>query len=47
MLIAPGDYPVKLLKDVHNSDSTLFNQQYDLLLRDNLVWHCFTTGVSE
>jgi len=47
MLIAPGDYPAKLLKDVHNTNGTLFNQQYDLLLPDNIVWHCYTTGISE
>jgi len=47
MLIAPGDYMVKLLKDEHNSNGSLFNQDYDLLLPDNIVWQCFTTGVSE
>jgi hypothetical protein len=47
MLIAPGDYPAKLLKDIHNSDSSLFNQEYDLLLPDDTVWHCYTTGISE
>jgi hypothetical protein len=47
MPIVPGDYPAKLLRDIHNSDSTLFNQQYDLLLPDNIVWHCYTTGVTE
>jgi hypothetical protein len=47
MLIDPGDYMVKLLKDEHNSNGSLFNQEYDLLLPDNIVWHCFTTGVSE
>jgi hypothetical protein len=47
MLIAPGDYTAKLLKDNHNSDGSLFNQEYDLFLPDNIVWQCFTTGVSE
>jgi hypothetical protein len=47
MLIAPGDYPAKLGKDIHNSDSTLFNQEYYLLLPDDIVWHCFTTRISE
>lgn len=47
VLIVPGDYPAKLLKDIHNSDSTLFNQEYDLLFSDNIVWHCYTTGVTE
>jgi hypothetical protein len=47
MLISPGDYSVKIIRDAHNSDSTLFNQEYDLLLPDNTVWHCTTTGVSE
>jgi hypothetical protein len=47
MLIAPGDYPVKLTKDNHNSDGTLFSQNYDLLLSDGTVWHCWTSGISE
>jgi hypothetical protein len=47
MLIVPGDYTVRLVKDNHNSDGTLFNQEYDLLLPDSTVWHCNTTGVSE
>jgi hypothetical protein len=47
MLIAPGDYPVKLTKDNHNSDGTLFSQEYDLLLPDGTVWHCYTSGISE
>jgi hypothetical protein len=47
MLIAPGDYMAKLIKDVDNSNSSLFNQEYDLLLPGNIVWQCFTTGVSE
>ncbi|MGO9775385.1 MAG: hypothetical protein ACLPM3_02230 [Terracidiphilus sp.] len=47
MLIRPSDYQVKLTKDNHNSDSTLFGQEYDLLLPDNTVWHCYTTGISE
>jgi hypothetical protein len=46
-LIVPGDYPAKLLKNIHNSDSTLFNQEYDLQLPDNIVWHCCTTGITE
>jgi hypothetical protein len=47
MLIAPGDYPAKLGNDIHNSNSTLFNQEYFLLLPDNIVWHCYTTRISE
>lgn len=47
MLIAPGDYPAKLIRDVHNSDDSLLNQEYDLLLPDNIVWQCFTVGISE
>jgi len=47
MLIVPGDYQLKLIKDIHNSDSTLFNQEYDLLLPDNIVWRCYTTRISE
>jgi hypothetical protein len=47
MLIAPGDYPAKLTKDVHNSNGTLFVQGFDVLLPDNIIWHCATNGVSE
>jgi hypothetical protein len=47
MLLTPGDYLVKLLEDIHNSDSTLFNQKYDLLLPDGSIWHCYTSGISE
>jgi hypothetical protein len=47
VLIAPGDYPMKLISDVHNSDSSLLGQEYDMLLPDNVVWHCFTAGISE
>ena len=47
MLITPGDYQVKLTKDYHNSDNTLFGQEYELLLPDGTVWHCWATGISE
>jgi hypothetical protein len=47
VLIAPGDYPMKLIKDVHNSDGSLLNQEYDMLLTDNIVWQSFTVGISE
>jgi hypothetical protein len=47
MLIIPGDYPARLISGEHNSDSTLFNQEYELLLPDNIVWQSFTTGISE
>ncbi len=47
MLIVPGDYQARLLKDVHNSDSTAIHQEYDLLLTDGIVWHCMISGVSE
>ncbi len=47
VLIIPGDYPARITKDVHNSDSTLLSQEYDVLLPDNRVWHCVTAGISE
>jgi hypothetical protein len=47
MLIIPGDYPVRLTKDIHNADSTAIRQEYDILLPDGTVWHCVTTGISE
>jgi hypothetical protein len=46
-LIKPGDYQIRLTKDIHNTDRTLFSQAYDLLLTDGSVWHCFTAGISE
>jgi hypothetical protein len=46
-LIGPGDYSLHLTKDIHNQDSSVFSQLYDLLLPDGLVWHCYTSGISE
>ncbi|MGA2349468.1 MAG: hypothetical protein ABSF70_03465 [Terracidiphilus sp.] len=47
MLIAPGDYSLRVTKDIHNQDNSLFFQEYDLLLPGGLVWHCSATGISE
>jgi hypothetical protein len=47
VLILPGDYQAKLTSDNHNTDCTLFMQEYDLLLSDGIVWHCWTSGISE
>jgi hypothetical protein len=47
LLLSPGDYQAKLTKDSHKTDSTLFSQEYDLLLPDGTIWHCYTSGVSE
>ncbi len=47
MLIVPGDYQARLIKEVHNSDSTLIHQEYDILLTDGIVWHCITNGIYE
>jgi hypothetical protein len=47
MLLVPGDYPVRLKKDIHNADSTALHQEYDLTLPDGTVWHCWTSGISE
>jgi hypothetical protein len=47
MLIIPGNYPARTIRDEHNSDGTLFNQEYELLLPDDIVWQSFTTGISE
>jgi hypothetical protein len=46
-LIRPGDYQMRLTKDIHNPDGTLFSQGYDLLVANGTVWHCFTSGISE
>jgi hypothetical protein len=47
VLIIPGDYQARLTKDIHNTDSTVIRQEYDLLLPDGTVWNCFTSGISE
>jgi hypothetical protein len=46
-IIVPGDYQARLTKDIHNADSSVIAQEYDVLLPDNTVWHCVTTGISE
>jgi hypothetical protein len=46
-MIVPGDYSVRLTQDIHNADSSAIYQEYDLLLPDNTVWHCSTSGISE
>jgi hypothetical protein len=46
-LIAPGDYQAKIIKDAHDDGGLLFNQEYGILLPDNIVWQCFTSGISE
>jgi hypothetical protein len=47
VLILPGDYPAKLIKDVHNADGTRIHREYELLQSDGTTWDCMTTGVSE
>jgi hypothetical protein len=47
MLIAPGDYPAKPIKDVHDADGSLLSQNYEVLLPDDIVWDCSTVGISE
>jgi hypothetical protein len=47
VLIIPGDYQARLTKDIHNADSTVIRQEYDLLLSGGTVWNCFTSGISE
>jgi len=46
-MMIPGDYSARLTKDIHNADSSAIYQEYDLLLPDNTVWHCSTSGISE
>ncbi|MGA3011336.1 MAG: hypothetical protein ABSD72_13850 [Terracidiphilus sp.] len=47
VLIIPGDYQARLTKNLHNADSTVVRQEFDLLLPDGTVWHCYTSGISE
>ena len=47
VLIIPGDYQASITKDIHNADSTVIRQEYDLLLPDGTVWKCSTSGISE
>jgi hypothetical protein len=47
LLITPGDYPARLIKDVHNTDGTAIHQEYELLLTDGITWDCVISGVSE
>jgi hypothetical protein len=46
-LIVPGDYRARLTKDIHSADGSAIAQEYDIVLPDNTVWHCVTTGTSE
>lgn len=46
-LIIPGDYQAKLTRDNHSTNDALFMQEYDLLLTDGMIWHCWTSGISE
>lgn len=47
LLITPGDYQARLIKDVHNTDGTAIHQEYELLLTDGIVWDCVVSGTSE
>ena len=47
VLIIPGDYQAWLTKDIHNADSTVIRQDYDVLLPDGTIWKCYTSGISE
>ena len=47
VLVVPGDYPAKLTIDGQNPDTAWFGQEYDLLLPDGTIWHCYTAGISE
>lgn len=46
-LILPGSYQARLTNDFHNQDNTAISQEYDLVLPDRAIWHCFVTGISE
>jgi hypothetical protein len=47
VLILPGDYQARLTKDIHNAGSAVIDQEFDILLPDNTVWHCLVSGISE
>ena len=46
IVLTPGDYQAKLIKDAEPG-SGMIHQQYDLLLRDNSTWTSVVTGISE
>jgi hypothetical protein len=46
-LIAPGNYPARLTKDIQNADGSVIYQEYEILLPDGTVWKCKTSGISE
>jgi hypothetical protein len=45
-LLDPGDYPAKLISDVHKT-SYLSSQEYEFLLPDGKTWKCNLAGESE
>jgi hypothetical protein len=45
-LLDPGDYPAKLISDVHKT-SYLSSQEYELLFPDGKTWKCTLAGESE
>ena len=45
--VLPGDYQARLVKDTHRVEGTELYQEYELLLRDRVVWRCTVTGISE
>lgn len=47
VLVAPGDYYVRLIGSDNSSSRTFFSQTYDLLLPDGIVWRCATIGIAE
>jgi hypothetical protein len=47
VLFIPGDYQARLTKDIHDADIAVFRQEYEVLLPDGSVWHCYTSGISE
>lgn len=45
--LSPGDFHARLVKESPKMSITRIGQQFELLLPDQIVWHCMVTGVSE
>jgi hypothetical protein len=46
LAVVPGDYKARILKSA-NSVPAFIGDQYELVLRENILWRCTVTGISE
>jgi hypothetical protein len=47
LVISPGDYQARPIKNDPNANLAVMGQKYELLSPDKYVWRCIVTGVSE